>query len=181
MTANKLMRGKRVYQGGYEDDQSIAGELLTIAGGAMFLFGLVWALGTAIAPSLDTPFEVGCGRRLKKGQRPLNFHRGRPRIRVKFYQKRDPRDRILHVSWAYLNLFTVFHADTSHGRRFLQVLHGQFLCFALIFPRSPQNSCRFDPIYYQELGAPRFYDWLTGVSAHDTPLSHVARFMKEIA
>ncbi len=46
------------------------------------------------------------------------------------------------------NLFTVFHADTSHGRRLLQVLHGQFLCFALIFPRSPQNSCRFDPIYY---------------------------------
>jgi hypothetical protein len=41
------------------------------------------------------------------------------------------------------NLLTVFHADTSHGRRFLQVLHGQFLCFALIFPRSPQNSCRF--------------------------------------
>src|SRR6266699_2758442 len=46
------------------------------------------------------------------------------------------------------NLFTVFHADTSHGRRFLQVLHGQFLCFALIFPRSPQTSCSFDPIYY---------------------------------
>jgi hypothetical protein len=46
------------------------------------------------------------------------------------------------------NLFTVFHADTSHERQFLQVLHGQFLCFALIFPRSPQNSCRFDPIYY---------------------------------
>jgi hypothetical protein len=37
--------------------QSIAGELLTIAVGAIFLFGLVWALGTAIAPSLDTPFE----------------------------------------------------------------------------------------------------------------------------
>src|SRR2546423_2009399 len=34
------------------------------------------------------------------------------------------------------------------GRRFLQVLHGQFLCFALIFSGSPQNSCRFDLIYY---------------------------------
>lgn len=37
--------------------QSNAGELLTIAAGVIFLFGLVWALGTAIAPSLDTPFE----------------------------------------------------------------------------------------------------------------------------
>jgi hypothetical protein len=37
--------------------QSNAGELLTIAVGALFLFGLVWALGMAIAPSLDTPFE----------------------------------------------------------------------------------------------------------------------------
>lgn len=37
---------------------------------------------------------LGCGRRLKKGQRPLNFHRGRPRIRVKFSQKRDLRDRV---------------------------------------------------------------------------------------
>jgi hypothetical protein len=37
--------------------QSSPGELLTIAAGAIFLFGLVWALGTAIAPSLDTPFE----------------------------------------------------------------------------------------------------------------------------
>ena len=92
------MRGKRVYQGGDEDDQSIAGELLTIAVGAMFLFGLVWALGTAIAPSLDTPFEVGCGRRLKKGQRPLNFHRDRPRIRVKLYYEDLASDRILHIS-----------------------------------------------------------------------------------
>jgi hypothetical protein len=30
---------------------------VTIAVGAIFLFGLVWALGTAIAPSLDMPFE----------------------------------------------------------------------------------------------------------------------------
>jgi hypothetical protein len=37
--------------------QSIAGEPVTIAVGAIFLFGLVWALGTAIAPSLDMPFE----------------------------------------------------------------------------------------------------------------------------
>ena len=37
--------------------QSIAGALVTIAVGASFLFGLVWALGTAIAPSLDMPFE----------------------------------------------------------------------------------------------------------------------------
>ena len=37
--------------------QSVHGELLTIAVGVLFLFGLVWALGTAIAPSLDTPFE----------------------------------------------------------------------------------------------------------------------------
>ena len=37
--------------------QSIAGEILTIAVGMIFLFGLVWALGTAISPSLDPPFE----------------------------------------------------------------------------------------------------------------------------
>ena len=37
--------------------QSIAGEILTIAVGIIFLFGLVWALGTAISPSLDPPFE----------------------------------------------------------------------------------------------------------------------------
>jgi hypothetical protein len=37
--------------------QSIPGALLTIAVGALFLFVLVWALGTAIAPDLDTPFE----------------------------------------------------------------------------------------------------------------------------
>ncbi len=37
--------------------QSIPGALLTIAVGALFLFGLVWAVGTAIAPDLDTPFE----------------------------------------------------------------------------------------------------------------------------
>ena len=32
--------------------------------------------------------------------------------------------------------------------RFLQILDGRFLCFALIFLGSPQNSCRFDPINY---------------------------------
>jgi drug/metabolite transporter (DMT)-like permease len=37
--------------------QSTPGELLTIAVGVLFLFGLVWALGTTIAPSLDQPFE----------------------------------------------------------------------------------------------------------------------------
>ncbi len=37
--------------------QSIAGEILTIAVGIIFLFGFVWALGTAISPSLDPPFE----------------------------------------------------------------------------------------------------------------------------
>jgi hypothetical protein len=37
--------------------QSIAGEIITIAVGAIFLFGLVWALGTAITPSFDPPFE----------------------------------------------------------------------------------------------------------------------------
>ena len=37
--------------------QSIHGEILTIAVGIIFLFGLVWALGTAISPSLDPPFE----------------------------------------------------------------------------------------------------------------------------
>jgi hypothetical protein len=37
--------------------QSIPGEILTIAVGIIFLFGLVWALGTAISPSLDPPFE----------------------------------------------------------------------------------------------------------------------------
>src|SRR6266446_1303277 len=124
MTANKLMRGKRVYQGGDEDDQSIAGELLTIAVGAMFLFGLVWALGTAIAPSLDTPFEVGCGRRLKKGQRPLNFHRDRLRICVKFYQKRDPRERVLPVSWACLRARSTPHGRPSpnHDKRLVSLL-----------------------------------------------------------
>ena len=37
--------------------QSSPGELVTIAVGAIFLFGLVWALGTAVAPSLERPFE----------------------------------------------------------------------------------------------------------------------------
>jgi hypothetical protein len=37
--------------------QRIAGEILTIAVGIIFLFGLVWALGTAISPSLEPPFE----------------------------------------------------------------------------------------------------------------------------
>lgn len=37
--------------------QSIAGEILTIAVGIIFLFGLVWALITAITPTLDPPFE----------------------------------------------------------------------------------------------------------------------------
>ena len=37
--------------------QSIHGEILTIAVGIIFLFGLVWALGTAMTSSLDPPFE----------------------------------------------------------------------------------------------------------------------------
>jgi hypothetical protein len=37
--------------------QSVAGAILTIAVGIIFLFGLVWAIGTAITPSLDPPFE----------------------------------------------------------------------------------------------------------------------------
>jgi hypothetical protein len=37
--------------------QSIGGEIITIAVGILFLFGLVWAIGTAITPSLDPPFE----------------------------------------------------------------------------------------------------------------------------
>lgn len=37
--------------------QSTPGALLTIAVGVIFLSGLVWALGTAMAPSMDTPFE----------------------------------------------------------------------------------------------------------------------------
>lgn len=37
--------------------QSIGGEILTIAAGILFLFGLVWALGTAITPTQDQPFE----------------------------------------------------------------------------------------------------------------------------
>ena len=37
--------------------QSIHGEILTIIIGIIFLFGLVWAIGTAISPSLDPPFE----------------------------------------------------------------------------------------------------------------------------
>ena len=43
----------------YPEDlrQSIHGEILTIVTGIIFLFGLVWALGTAISPSLDPPFE----------------------------------------------------------------------------------------------------------------------------
>ncbi len=54
---------------------------------------------------------LGCGRRLKKDQRPLNFHRGRPRIRVKFYQKRDLRERVLHVSWACLRARSTPHRE----------------------------------------------------------------------
>ena len=43
----------------YPEDlrQSIHGEILTIVTGIIFLFGLVWALGTAISPSLEPPFE----------------------------------------------------------------------------------------------------------------------------
>ncbi|MGZ3609958.1 MAG: hypothetical protein ACXWPS_10430 [Ktedonobacteraceae bacterium] len=43
----------------YPEDlrQSIHGEILTIVTGIIFLFGLVWALGTAISPSLELPFE----------------------------------------------------------------------------------------------------------------------------
>ena len=43
----------------YPEDlrQSIHGEILTIVIGIIFLFGLVWALGTAISPSLEPPFE----------------------------------------------------------------------------------------------------------------------------
>lgn len=37
--------------------QGIPGALLTIVVGMIFLFGLVWALGTAITPSLDPHFE----------------------------------------------------------------------------------------------------------------------------
>ena len=37
--------------------QSLPGALLTIAVGVVFLFVLVWAIGTAIAPALETPFE----------------------------------------------------------------------------------------------------------------------------
>src|SRR5215469_4659913 len=37
--------------------QSIPGALVTIAVGVLVLFSLVWALGTAIVPSLETPFE----------------------------------------------------------------------------------------------------------------------------
>ena len=37
--------------------QSDGGALLTIAVGVIFLFSLVWALGTAIAPALDITFE----------------------------------------------------------------------------------------------------------------------------
>ena len=37
--------------------QSIGGEIMTIAVGIIFLFGLVWAIGTAITPSFDPPFE----------------------------------------------------------------------------------------------------------------------------
>ena len=43
----------------YPEDlrQSVHGEILTIIIGIIFLFGLVWALGTAISPSLEPPFE----------------------------------------------------------------------------------------------------------------------------
>jgi hypothetical protein len=43
----------------YPEDlrQSILGEILTIVVGIIFLFGLVWALGTAMTSSLDPPFE----------------------------------------------------------------------------------------------------------------------------
>lgn len=37
--------------------QSVGGEILTIAVGIIFLFVLVWAIGTAITPSLDSQFE----------------------------------------------------------------------------------------------------------------------------
>lgn len=43
----------------YPEDlrQSIPGEILTIVFGIIFLFVLVWAIGMAMSPSLDPPFE----------------------------------------------------------------------------------------------------------------------------
>src|SRR6266498_523754 len=48
-------------------------------------------------------------------------------------------------------LFTIFHANTPDGERFLQVLNGRFLPFALISSVSPQNSSNIHAIYYQAL------------------------------
>src|SRR2546428_11661446 len=47
--------------------------------------------------------------------------------------------------------YTIYNSrkSISDGERFLQALNGRFLCFAPISYVSPQNSCRFDPIYYQ--------------------------------
>ena len=51
--------------------------------------------------------------------------RGRPRIRIKFYQKRDPGDRVLPVSWAYLQLsrFTMLCPSSSKRRYSTGTLH----------------------------------------------------------
>jgi hypothetical protein len=43
--------------------------------------------------------------------------------------------------------FTLSRRSIPDGERFLQALNGRFLPFAPISYVSPQNSCRFDPIY----------------------------------
>src|SRR5258706_11031920 len=43
--------------------------------------------------------------------------------------------------------FTLSRKSIPDGERFLQTLNGRFLPFAPISSVSPQNSCRFDPIY----------------------------------
>src|SRR5439155_10328000 len=47
-------------------------------------------------------------------------------------------------------VYTIYNSRKSipDGERFLQALNGRFLQFAPISYVSPQNSCRFDPIYH---------------------------------
>src|SRR5439155_7030878 len=48
-------------------------------------------------------------------------------------------------------VYTIYNSRKSipDGERFLQALNGRFLQFVPISYVSPQNSCRFDPIYQE--------------------------------
>ena len=78
-----------------------------------------------------------------------------------FHIPRNFNQRLIIWDWRWVSekncrvslvpQFTGCWRKKSDERPFLQALNGRFLCFALFFPSSPQNSCRFGLIYYHSL------------------------------